>query len=102
MRRRPYVNPFVKALSDFRNHVRRCNKCHPVLRGGGDIAMCTAGSALLATMIGKSEELVKLHRKAYDLPGGAVYACPDIHKHGAAYAATVEAQLPGAIQPELF
>lgn len=102
MRRKKYSSKFADALIALRGHLNKCDKCRLVSHGMIYDSLCDQGIALTHAVAFASVRLITLHRKAYNNPGGYIYACPDRSRHGEDYAKTAEPHLNVAVQGELF
>lgn len=63
---------------------------------------CRDGLMLIMAIARQADKLLKLKRAAIVNKADVIYACPDLSKHGDAYAMTAMPFKPDAIQGELF
>lgn len=102
MRRKVSTSKFSDALAKLRGHLGKCPTCKLVSKGLAYGMPCDEGTALVHAVALSSVRLIALHRKAYNDPGGYIYACPDRNKHGEDYAKTAEPHLNVGTQEGLF
>ena len=102
MARRQMVSREVKAIAALSKHIGACTKCRRILQSDGHSLMCDEGVVLTHEAARAMRNIVPLHMKALKDPNGTFYPCPDVKKHGQAYAMTAQPMMGTAIQEGLF
>jgi hypothetical protein len=64
--------------------------------------MCNTGRMLTVSAAKEFTNVIELRRKAYAQGVGIIHACPDLSKHGEAYAMTAIPFHVTGVQGELF
>ena len=89
-------------LVSLKGHLSACQKCKTARLDNAPRNMCSGGLMMTLRAAEWYDSVAKLKRKAHADPAGHVYACPDLRKHGRAYALTVEPLRVTGIQEKLF
>jgi hypothetical protein len=89
-------------LAKLYQHLNSCSPCQAANKAADPYHMCQIGLFLTVRAAQGYGNLFKLRRQAHNRKGGCVYACPDLSKHGEAYAVTAPALIVTAIQESLF
>lgn len=90
------------ALIDLKRHLRTCRQCVAAKKASDPTAMCRDGIFFTFKAAMGYDDVIRLRTKAYGNPGGTVFACPDVTKHGKAYALTAPAMLVTGVQDTLL
>jgi hypothetical protein len=69
-------------IRQLRAHLMHCNNCKGAIKANDHAQLCRKCRELILTVARYSAVLWDLKKAAYADPGGTVYACPDIRKHG--------------------
>ena len=80
----------------------RCHDCKGSFSAGDTQSMCDYGIMLAVSAAREFNSVIDMRRKALKHGEGIIYACPDISKHGEAYALTATLFHVNGIQEELF
>lgn len=95
-------NRVANLLIELNRHVKTCKQCKGAIKTRDKYALCDHTIGLILTLAvthaGVIPRRLKLRRKG-DL---SVFACPDVSKHGQAYAMTAEPLIVVGVQGELF
>jgi hypothetical protein len=90
------------ALLDLKRHLRTCQDCRTSIKMSDPYMMCNAGILLTLKAAAGYDDVIRLRIKAHTRPGGHVFACPDLIKHGKAYSLTAPALHVTAVQDGMF
>lgn len=102
MKYRPGEDKLTDSMMTLKRHLRTCKECIKALKVNDIYLMCHTGAWLVIRSAIHYDSLVKLRIQASQLPGGCVYACPELSKHGAAYELTALPLVVTGIQGQLF
>lgn len=86
----------------FKRHMGSCRKCQAAKKTHDPNDTCDIGNMLVFRMALKLDDLISLRRKALEAADPFIYACPDVSKHGKAYAMTVLPMAVTGIQGRMF
>lgn len=89
-------------LLDLKRHLRTCRDCQAAITSVDPYMMCRAGMLMTLKAANGYDDVIKLRVKAHNNPGGHVFACPDLSKHGKPYALTAPALHVTAVQDGMF
>ena len=92
----------VSYLGQLRRHLLKCHDCKGALCAGLDGSLCTVGTLLVLESAREFNGVLELRRKASSMGVGIIHACPDLSKHGEAYALTAIPFTATGVQGELF
>ena len=90
------------ALTELGRHLRSCKTCMGAKRAILPDNMCAKGKMMTLRAATEFHDIVKMRIEAHKLHPGAIFACPDLAKHGATYALTATPCAVYAIQEALF
>jgi len=90
------------AMILLKRHLRACKLCISARKAGDPYMMCRTGLTLTLSAADRYDHLISLRAKAFRDKRGTVIACPDVAKHGAAYALTALPLHVTGIQDGLF
>jgi hypothetical protein len=95
-----------KALFDamivLKRHLRSCKPCTAARKAGDPYMMCREGLTKTLMAADRYDHLISLRIKALKDKAGTVFACPDLSKHGEAYALTALPLHVTGIQERMF
>ena len=95
-------NRVADLLIELNRHVKTCQRCRGAIKTRDQRALCDHTVGLILTLAithaGVIPRRLTLRRKG-ETP---VFACPDLSKHGQAYALTAEPLIVVGVQGELF
>lgn len=89
-------------LAKLYAHFKSCAQCEAAFKGVDASYMCEMGLQQTLKAARGYANLFRLRQKAHNRPGGCVYACPDLTKHGDAYVQTAPALIVTGIQDSIF
>lgn len=89
-------------LIQLGRHVKSCKDCAAARKSMDATMMCSKGAIMTLDAAYHFNDIVKLRIMAHTKHPGAIFACPDLTKHGATYALTAEPCQVVAIQGGLF
>lgn len=89
-------------MTRLRTHLLKCHDCRGALNVGSTGTMCSLGAMLVVSSAREFNSVIELRRKAFAKNRPGIHACPDLSKHGQAYALTAPMFTVTAIQGELF
>lgn len=89
-------------LVDLKRHLRSCAKCQAARKAVAPNMMCDLGRLLTLKAADGYDSVIKLRIQAHADVHSHVFACPDLSKHGKAYALTAPALHVVAVQDNLF
>lgn len=89
-------------LGQLRRHLLKCYDCRGALATGLNGRLCVTGALLVLESAREFNGVLELRRKANALGEGVIHACPDLSKHGEAYALTAIPFHVTGVQGELF
>lgn len=95
-------DPFAQSANELRRHLTGCAQCRLAMDEKGWATLCRSGDLLCLRVAHNLTSLLALKRKAAMDPGGYVYACPDLSKHGTAYSLSAMPFSVHGTQEELF
>lgn len=95
-------DPFAQSMSELRRHIKTCYECRYAFSDNLTRPLCHAGTILSVRLAYNCERVLKLKLTAASAPGGKIYACPDLSKHGDAYAISATPFTISGVQGELF
>jgi len=95
-------DPFANAMSTLRRHLKGCSTCRLAIDVRADYTLCIRGARYALRVAMECESVLKAKRDAAMRRDGAVYACPDLSKHGQAYALSAMPFTVTGAQEELF
>lgn len=95
-------DPFAQVMSELRRHIKACPQCRLAMDDRGRSTLCHSGNIYALRIASNSERLLTLKRKAYKSNCEYIYACPDLSKHGEAYAMSAVPFAVSGVQGELF
>lgn len=89
-------------LVDLKRHLRSCKACQAARKAMSPHDMCGAGLLLTLRAAMGYDDVIRLRIAAHSDKAGHVFACPDLMKHGRAYAITAPALHVTAMQDAMF
>lgn len=89
-------------MNQLRRHVHSCNKCKGAIAAKYPENLCMTGILLTASAAKEFDAVLSIKRQAHKDPDGFVYACPDVSKHGEAYALSAQPLTVVGRQETLF
>jgi hypothetical protein len=89
-------------LSELKRHLRSCRYCMAAKKANDPLAMCVIGIRLTWKAAMQYDNLIRLRTIAHNNPGGVIYACPDLSKHGKDYSLTASPYHAVGVQDRLF
>lgn len=89
-------------MTQLRRHLLTCHDCKGALNVGSARTMCQQGTMLVVSSAREFNSVIELRRKAFARGNPGIHACPDLSKHGQAYALTAPMFMVTAMQGELF
>lgn len=89
-------------LAKLYKHLTSCEPCQAANKASDVYMMCDVGLRATLKAAQGYASLFKLRQKAHSRPGGCVYACPDLTKHGEAYILTAPALIVTGVQETLL
>ncbi len=89
-------------LARLYNHLKSCKQCGAAFKAVDASELCYAGRWHTLKAAHGYASLFRLRRKVHSRPGGCVYACPDLTKHGEAYVLTAPALIVTGVQETLL
>jgi len=95
-------DPFAEAMSKLHSHSKLCAQCKLAMDEKSGSVLCGTGGLLALSVANCCTKLLALKRKAILANDGYVYACPDLSKHGTAYALSAMPFTVSGIQEGLF
>ena len=90
------------ALLDLKRHLRTCKDCIASIKAVDPYMMCRSGMLMTLNAAKGYDDVIRLRVQAHARPGGHVFACPDLTKHGKSYAITAPALHVTSTQDALF
>ncbi|SRR5260370_41233211 len=69
-------------IRQLRQHLSTCASCKGAIKADDHTKLCYSSRRLILMVAKLSAILWEVKKAAYANPGGTVYACPDIRKHG--------------------
>lgn len=93
---------FYDSLTTLHRHMRSCGQCHSARKGNTPRDLCDTGVVLILNASDLYGDVMRLRIKAHNRKDRTVFACPDLTKHGKAYAATAEPLFVQYVQDGLF
>jgi hypothetical protein len=89
-------------LIELSKHMRSCRDCVRARKMGEPLMMCKTGTVMTLNAANDLADIFRLRIAAHTKHPGAIFACPDLTLHGAAYALTATPYMVTAIQDALF
>lgn len=89
-------------LTKLRRHLLGCYECKGAIAVGVSGVLCRTGIMLTVSAAHEFTSVLELRRKAMARGAGLIHACPDLSKHGTAYALTAPLFTVSSVQEELF
>ena len=89
-------------LAKLYQHLNSCKTCQAADKAADFWMICDQGMRHIMAAVKGYRNLFRLRQAAHDRPGGCVYACPDLSKHGEAYAVTAPALIVTGVQESLL
>lgn len=81
---------WFRHMNQLRNHIKQCNACKGAIAAKYPQNLCMTGIILTASAAKEFDAVLAVKREAHKDPDGFVYACPDVSKHGEAYALSAQ------------
>lgn len=94
--------PLFKSLNNLRRHMTGCYECRAAEKNGDLKNACNEGAILAWAVARGFSQLINLKRNAVAVGANTCYPCPDISKHGKAWAMAVPLYHVTGVQEELF
>lgn len=95
-------NRFADLLLDLKRHIRHCQSCAGAIRVNDHAMLCTRSRVLILTMVMQYDHVIPRRLQAKRESDRVVYACPDLTRHGKAYAMTADPLFVVGVQESLF
>lgn len=95
-------NLLAVRLLQLRRHLTRCNGCKGAMKSGSPDLMCDATKTAILEIAIKWDANITGRLAARRSGEDYVFPCPDLNKHGPAYALTAEACVIAARQDRIF
>jgi len=92
----------VSYMTQLRRHLLKCHDCKGAMSVGPSGTLCRNGQILTLSAAREFNGVIELRRKALRSGDGLIHACPDLSKHGEAYALTARLFSVHGVQEELF
>lgn len=93
---------WFKHMNLLRRHILACGKCKGAVAASYPEHLCLTGTVLVVKAAKEFDAVLAVKREAHKDPNGFVYACPEVSKHGEAYALAAQPLLVTGTQGELF
>lgn len=93
---------WFRHMTLLRRHVIKCNKCKGAIAASYPEHLCLTGMLLVTNAAKEFDAVLAVKREAHKDPDGFVYACPDVSKHGEAYALSAQPLTVVGRQESLF
>lgn len=90
MASRAKQDSWFKHMTMLRRHTIQCNTCKGAIAASFPEHLCTTGMLLVTKAAKEFDAVLAVKREAHKDPDGFVYACPDVSKHGEAYALSAQ------------
>jgi hypothetical protein len=92
----------VSYMVQLRRHLLKCHECKGAMSVGASGVLCGVGRMLTTSAAKEFNGVINLRRRALRSGDGLIHACPDLSKHGEAYALTARLFVVQGVQEELF
>lgn len=86
-------------MTELRRHLLKCYECKGALKAHSEL--CAIGNRLTASAAIEFNGVIDQRRDAMRNGNGTIFACPDISKHGEAYALSAPLFYVTGVQEEL-
>jgi hypothetical protein len=73
-------------MAILKRHLGECRQCRAATKGFTPYNMCPAGMLMTVAVASRFDSIIRLRRAAHNGPDHTVFACPDLSRHGKAYA----------------
>lgn len=90
-----------RQLTSVVRHLRSCRKCQTAKKANAPEAICPDLQQVMFTLAFRLDDIVKLRRQAHEQVKPFIFVCPDVSKHGKAYAMTALPMSATGIQGRL-
>lgn len=81
---------WFKHMNLLRRHIVACKRCKGAIAASYPEHLCLTGTLLTVKAAKEFDAVLAIKREAHKDPSGFVYACPDVAKHGEAYALSAQ------------
>jgi hypothetical protein len=92
----------VSYMVQLRRHLLKCHDCKGAIAIGPSGTLCKTGAVLTVSAAREFNGVIEMRRRAMAHGDGLIHACPDLSKHGEAYALTARMFVVTGVQEELF
>lgn len=92
----------VSYMVQLRRHLLKCYDCKGAMKVGPTGVLCSVGATLTVSAAREFNGVIEMRRRALKNGDGLIHACPDLSKHGEAYALTARMFVVHGVQEELL
>lgn len=95
-------NRWFAYMTMLRRHMISCAQCKGAVKAGSPEVMCVKGMRLTTSAAHEFNAILDLKREVHKRNDGFFYPCPDVSKHGEAYALAAHPHYGAGVQLGLF
>lgn len=95
-------NRTADLLVELNRHLKMCKQCTGAMKAHDQYGLCDHTTGLILTLAKTYASVIPRRLRAGRAAPSRIYACPDLTKHGKAYAMTAEPLIVTGVQDGLF
>lgn len=95
-------NRMSDLLVELNRHLKVCRQCTGAMKARDQHGLCQHTTGLILTLAMTYADVIPRRLKIARTETPRVYSCPDLARHGRAYAMTAEPLIVVGVQDELF